>query len=323
MTTDTKTSTLPKMPDDFIPRLRAASLDLKRSSPDLDTFGYEEAQAFFNYVTESKALFNQLREGLGRLLDEKVMRASGLNLPREYNHNLNNLKSSKNVYELRKYFLLTIDFPLEHYYSNISRKILASRTTAIGAKDNSNDPNFQNTGCLPFVGGFSTHSYSFAIHLRNNTHCLSRKTLSLITQFFYACYIKNGTDKQFHSFVEVDAAFLRADETEFRNIVTVHPQTNSHFETLAKIGFFMGNNYLLAASIHGLLNNDTGAFIDQTLAHICLMDLGTINTGIAVGMSIDIIFLGIIAWYAKQHYKSQETPSSSVGLPPTPASQTV
>lgn len=86
------------------------------------------------------------------------------------------------------------------------------------------------------------------------------------------------------------------------------PHANGYFKTLAKIGFFIGNNYLLGASIHGILHNDTEslAFIHQTVANICLAKIGDINAGIAAGVGIDVVYLVAIAWYAKQYYKTKE-----------------
>jgi ribosomal protein S18 acetylase RimI-like enzyme len=100
--------------------------------------------------------------------------------------------------------------------------------------------------------------------------------------------------------------------------VVKRPHANGHFKTFAKIGFFIGNNYLLATSIHGLLQEDAESlvFIHQTIANICLAKIGNMNAGIALGIGINVVYLGAFAWYyAKQYYKSKEVqnnPSCSV-----------
>lgn len=133
-------------------------------------------------------------------------------------------------YQLRELFLKIIHQPLMHFNNKITNyqkirnryNIYLSYKHQNHPKYKGNNPEediFKYTGRLPHVNGFSTHSYTFAIYLANSIRKvnLDQSTLDWIIAFFYASYVHNSI---YHSFPEVDAAFLRAREDTLRKELT-------------------------------------------------------------------------------------------------------
>ena len=121
----------------------------------------------------------------------------------------------------------TIYFPFGLYViDDTHQEYLKQRDSARSSKCNENSPLFNGTRSTPYVHGFSNHAYTFAFYL---FECFPLEEggldLCLVIEFFYFEYINKG----FHSFGEIDAAFLRALE----NVTLRAPQNTNLNEKIS------------------------------------------------------------------------------------------
>lgn len=122
---------------------------------------------------------------------------------------ISRLEKSPNLKALASDFLALLYMPFgirlidEHHSSYMN---LRSRSQE--SKKNTDEGLFKGTASRRFVHGFSNHAYTFGYYLSLNRYQLSNEELSCITDLFYYAYIKEN----YHSYCEVDAAFLRISE---------------------------------------------------------------------------------------------------------------
>ncbi len=88
------------------------------------------------------------------------------------------------------------------------KSYIQTRTRSRELKKNHRDALFAGTSTRSYKDGFSNHAYTFAYYLSKNRDNFSTEELKAVLDLFYYGYIK----KDFHSFCEIHAAFLRASE---------------------------------------------------------------------------------------------------------------
>ncbi len=116
---------------------------------------------------------------------------------------------SHDVDDLCYHFLdiLFMPFGIRRIDQNHSN-YMKSRAESIRKHENHDKKLFKGTNSRRYVHGFSNHAYTFGFYLSLNRDHLTSIELRCVIEIFYYGYLK----KNYHSFCEVDAAFLRAAE---------------------------------------------------------------------------------------------------------------
>lgn len=168
-----------------------------------------------NLDTTKNALVKIMSMGCLKEFDNLTPRAQG-HADTSFNDYLQNfpaiilgLKKSSDLRSLCSNFLALLYMPFGIRLID-SRHLAYMNSRAISQQRNNNDDDdlFQGTASRRYVHGFSNHAYTFGYYLSLNRHRLSNEELSCIVDLFYYGYIKEN----YHSYCEVDAAFLRISE---------------------------------------------------------------------------------------------------------------
>lgn len=174
-------------------------------------FEQQQASLFFDLLDNED--LGCLKQGLLLLLNPKLIAAQLSRGSDSLADDFKKLGNASDLGELNTRFLniLYLPFglnPLGAQYRHYHKARDTARKASNNHCNSDNIALFTGTQHLPFVNGFSIHAYTFARYLAINKGLVDPATLELIIQFFYFNYIQN----QFHSFAEIDAAFIRASE---------------------------------------------------------------------------------------------------------------
>lgn len=117
---------------------------------------------------------------------------------------------ASNLEQLCPHFLsiLYMPFGIRHIDDDHIRYMTLRSQSIQKHKNEDDDVLFTGTSSRRYVHGFSNHAYTFFYYLSLNQDKLTNDELECVIELFYYSYIK----KNYHSFCEVDAAFLRASE---------------------------------------------------------------------------------------------------------------
>lgn len=142
---------------------------------------------------------------------------------KSFPYTISRFSKSNNVDELCNHFLQILFMPFGiRRIDDTHSDYMQSRTVSMSKHRNHDDELFKGTSSRRYVHGFSNHSYTFCYFLSLNRNQLTNAELKCITELFYYGYMKAN----YHSFCEVDAAFLRAAEHyEYPELTMEMPKT--------------------------------------------------------------------------------------------------
>lgn len=125
---------------------------------------------------------------------------------------ISDLPTCNNLDDLRETFkkILFIPFGMKVIDSR-HKEYLRVRDMARRTRNNELDGGlklFEGTVSRDYQHAFSNHAYTFGYFLSINQDAFNQVELKLIMDLFYYVYLK----ERFHSFCEIDAAFIRASE---------------------------------------------------------------------------------------------------------------
>lgn len=99
-------------------------------------------------------------------------------------------------------------FGIRQVNNQLHEAYLLSRAKARSAHQNTDNALFKGTKSRIFVNAFSNHTYTFAFYLYLHKEILNAREFKSMLKLFYYSYLV----EKYHSFCEIDAAFLRASE---------------------------------------------------------------------------------------------------------------